>query len=312
MASRHRPERPGPYTAAVSVPQQPNEQPADSAPAGGLPPLAVLGAGNMAGAIVAGLRTSTHRPAEPIRVTTRSIAAAERFADAADVRALAVEADPGANREAVAGAGVVLLGVKPAGIAALLDEIAPVLEPGAIVVSVAAGVSTEAIERRLPASARVVRAMPNTPAALGLGVTGVAPGSRADREALDVAGTIFRAVGEVIEVDESLIAGVGALSGSGPAYVYLFVEELIRAARGLGFTAEQARTLAVGTLRGAGELLAARPDEEPSQLRREVTSPRGTTERSIAVFEAGGLGELVERAVLANIERAGELAAENA
>lgn len=275
-----------------------------------LPIVAMLGVGNMSGAVLDGLTRDGYGPATRIRVTNRSEASAAARRSAR-VTATALETSPSANADAVRGAGLVVLGVKPGMIGDLLDEIRDALEPGAVVVSVAAGVTLAALERRLPPTARVVRAMPNTPAKLGLGVTGIAAGAAADEQAMAYATALFEAVGEVVVVDEPGIDLVTGISGSGPAYVYLIVEELMRTAEALGLDADRARTLAVNTVRGAAAMLSAESDVSPGELRRRVTSPNGTTERAIAVLQEGGLGDLIERAVRANIARAHELAAEN-
>ncbi|KAB1650439.1 pyrroline-5-carboxylate reductase [Pseudoclavibacter endophyticus] len=270
----------------------------------------MLGVGNMSGAVLAGLTRPGYGPTEPIRVTNRTEARAATHRSER-VIAHALENTPTANVDAALGAGVVVLGVKPGMIADLLDEVRDAISPDAVVVSVAAGVTIESIERRLAPGTRVVRAMPNTPATLGLGVTGIARGTTADDRAIADARALFEAVGDVVEVYEAQLDIVTGISGSGPAYVYLVVEELMRTAEVLGLDAERARTLAVGTVRGAGAMLAAAPETEPSELRHRVTSPGGTTERAIAVLQQGGLGDLIERAVRANIQRSNELAAEN-
>lgn len=280
-------------------------------PSTALPAIAMLGVGNMSGAILAGITRPGFGPAAPVRATTRSAASAVALAGDR-VEAVAAESLATANADAARGAGLVVLGVKPYAIGELLDEIRDALDPGAVVVSVAAGVECAAIERRLAPGTRVVRAMPNTPATLGLGVTGIAPGAHADADAMRQAAALFSAVGDVVEVDESQIALVGGISGSGPAYLYYLVEALMRSAEGLGLDAERARTLAVGTVRGASEMLAHHPDLDPAELRRRVTSPNGTTERAIAVFAEAELPGTVDRAVRANIARSIELAAENA
>lgn len=276
-----------------------------------LPTVSMLGVGSMLGAILTAVTRDDAPLSSPIRATTASAASAERIGADPRVRATALETRADANRAAVRGAGIVVLGVKPGMIAGLLDEIRDDLEPGAVVVSVAAGVPTAAIERRLPAGTRVVRAMPNTPSAVGLGVTGIAAGSAADDEAMRLVRDLFARAGDVVQVDEGELAAVTGVSGSGPAYVYLFAEALIDAATRLGLDADRARTLAVGTLRGAAEMLAQHAELEPAELRRRVTSPNGTTERAIDVFTREGFGALVERAVRASAERADELAAAN-
>lgn len=284
------------------------EQPTAHTFPGRLPTVAMLGGGNMNGAILEGLLAADLRPEAPIRVTTRSSASAEKQGAREHVEAFAVEADPEVNRRAVKGAGLVFLGVKPYAIAELLDEIRDALEPGTVIVSVAAGITTAAIEARLTEGIRVIRSMPNTPATIGLGVTGIAAGATADDEALALAVAAFECVGEAVVVDESLINAVGAASGSGPAHLYLFAEALMAASIAEGLDEAQARTLIVGTLRGAAEMLHKNPDLDASELRRRVTSPNGTTERSVAVFQDADLEGIAKRAFRANILRSEALA----
>ncbi|MGJ0204163.1 pyrroline-5-carboxylate reductase [Leucobacter sp. gxy201] len=281
-----------------------NDQPAQAAPA--LPRTAMLGVGSMGGAILAGLRGPDARIELPIAVTTKSAASAAAFADSDDVIAIASEHDADANRSAVRGAKLVVLGVKPWMIADVVREIADALEPGAIVVSVAAGVPSTAIEELVPAGIEVVRAMPNTPSHLGLGVTGIAAGTTASSAALETVRALFETVGTVLVVREEQINDIAAVSGSGPAYLFYYAEQMMAAALRLGFDAEQARVLVEGTLRGSAELLAV-SDEGPEQLRRNVTSPKGTTERAIAVLEEAGWGDLFDRALAANVQRAEEI-----
>ena len=269
-----------------------------------LPSTAILGTGSMGGAILSGLR----RPevaVERVRVTTRTDASAAALR-AQGVEARAVEHDRGANAWAVEGARVVVLGVKPAQITALLAEVAPALEPDALVVSVAAGVTTAAMEAEVPNP--VVRAMPNTPSLIGRGVTGISAGSRADRGELALATALFRTVGTVIELPEAQIDALSTISGSGPAYVFLLIEELTRAAQAQGFDDDIARLMVQQTFLGASLLLESTGDD-PEELRRRVTSPKGTTERAIAVLQEADLAELFTRATDAALARARELAA---
>ncbi|RWR24821.1 pyrroline-5-carboxylate reductase [Agrococcus lahaulensis] len=269
-----------------------------------LPPIAMLGVGSMGGAILTGL---AHHGAERIVVTNRT---AEKAAGIRldGVESIALADEPDGNARAVAGAKLVVLGVKPAGIVDLAREIAPHLEPDAVVVSIAAGTTTASIEAALPASVPVVRAMPNTPSHVGLGVTGVAGGARASADDVALVARMFEAVGEVIVLDESQIDALSTISGSGPAYVFLLIEELTGAAERMGFTPEQAATMVQGTFRGASELLAA-DGAEPAELRRRVTSPKGTTERAVAVLQEARLGEVFDCATAAALARAQELAA---
>lgn len=277
-----------------------------------LPNLAILGTGNMTGAILDGLLAGDALAQLPVRVTTKSQASADRFAQEPRVEAAAIETNPNASREAVAGAQIVLLGVKPYMIADLLDEVGDAIEPGAVVISVAAGITTEAMEARLRPDVRVVRAMPNTPSAIGLGAAGIAGGTAADEQAMGYARAIFSAVGTVVELEESRIPALAAISGSGPAHVYFLIEQMTEAAQRIGMSAEEAHALVVQTFHGAVGLVAANPDKTPAELRRAVTSPKGTTEQSIAQLEAADLAGTFEAAMRANIRRNDELAAGSA
>ncbi|KAM9861952.1 pyrroline-5-carboxylate reductase [Leucobacter sp. BZR 635] len=270
-----------------------------------LPRTAMIGVGSMGGAILAGLRSPAVDIALPITVTTNSAASAAEFAGAEDVVAYAAETEPDANRIAVRDAELVMLAVKPWMIADVSRGIAADLAPGTIVVSVAAGVSCAQIEAELP-GAQVVRAMPNTPSHIGRGVTGVAGGSSASAEAVETVRRLFETVGDVIVVREDQINDVAAVSGSGPAYVFLYVEEMTAAAIRRGFTPEQARVLVNGTVSGAAELLV-QSGEEAAQLRRNVTSPKGTTEQAVIELQGAAWGELFDRALAANVRRSEEL-----
>lgn len=280
------------------------DSPSTSAPT--LPKTAMIGVGSMGGAILAGLRAPGVAIDGPIVVTTRSAASAEEFAGATDVAVFAAETVPDANRRAVSGAKVVILAVKPWMVHDVLREIADALEPGAIVVSVAAGVTTESMEALLPEHVCVVRSMPNTPSHVRLGIAGVAGGRSASAEAIETVRQIFATVGQAIVVREDQINAVAAVSGSGPAYLFLYTEEMTAAAERLGFSPEQARLLAEQTVIGAAALMNA-SEEPPAQLRRNVTSPKGTTEQAILVLQQANLGELFDRALAANIRRSEEL-----
>lgn len=266
----------------------------------------MIGVGSMGGAILTGLLAPGGPVPLPISVTTKSQASAERFAGAADVVALSSEADPEANRKTVAGAGIVMLGVKPWALVETAEGIADALDPAAIVVSVAAGVPAAKIEAVLPTSVQVVRAMPNTPSHVGRGVTGVAGGASASPEAVELVRGLFEAIGAAVTVREDQINAVAAVSGSGPAYLFLYAEEMVAAAERLGFEPDVARTLALDTITGAAELMR-QSEDDPAQLRRNVTSPKGTTEQAITVLQEANLGELFDRALAANVRRSEEL-----
>lgn len=268
-----------------------------------LPAIAILGTGSMGGAILRGLR----QPAvhvDSLRATTRSDASAAALRSEG-VEARGTEHDSAANRWAVSDARLVLLGVKPAQITAVLAEVGSNLHPEALVVSVAAGITTEAMEEVVPNP--VVRAMPNTPALIGRGVTGISGGSRATAAHLALADDLFRTVGTVVELPEAQIDALSTISGSGPAYVFLLVEELTRAAEAMGFEPDVAALLVQQTFTGSA-LLLEETGEEPGELRRRVTSPNGTTERAIAVLRDARLSDLFEGAARAALARAQELA----
>ena len=261
----------------------------------------------MARAILAGLLAPSVSVDGGIRVTNRSSAKAADFDDVAGVSAAATEADPNANRAAVAGARVVVVAVKPAMVPDLLREIADSLEPGTLVISVAAGVTIATFEALLPDSVAVIRSMPNTPAIVGKAVTGISPGTRSSDADLDLATALFETVGTALVVPESKLDALSTISGSGPAYVFYLVEQLTATAVSKGFTPEQAKQLVHGTFLGASELLVA-SGEDPAELRRRVTSPNGTTERAIGVLETADLKGLFDRATDAALARARELA----
>ena len=271
-----------------------------------LPAIAILGAGSMGGAILHGLVASGIAPT--ITATNRSAAKAAELASLAGVASIALEEQPSGNTDAAAGADIVLIGVKPTMVPDLLREIAPRLKPGAIVVSLAAGVTLTTFAEALGADVATVRAMPNTPAVVGEAVTGLAAGAAASADDMALVRRLFETVGAVLEVPEDRIDALSTISGSGPAYVFLLVEELTKAAAGKGFAEADARMLAERTFIGAAALLAA-SGEDPAELRRRVTSPKGTTERAVAVLQDADLADLFARATDAALARARELAA---
>lgn len=269
-----------------------------------LPPIAVLGGGNLGSAILTGLADAG---ATDLRTTTRSSASAARY-DGTSVRATALEADPAANAAAIEGAGIVISGVKPAGTADLLREIGPALAPGAVVVSLAVGTPIAPLEAVLPAGAGLVRAMPNTPVRVRQGVTGLARGTAVSDEGFAAVQEAFGLLGEVVVLDDDRIDRISTISGSGPAYVYLLLERFADAAVGLGFDRGDAERTVRRTFAGALGLLDA-SGEPPEALRRAVTSPGGTTAAAVAVLEQdGALGTLIADALAGALRRADELA----
>jgi pyrroline-5-carboxylate reductase len=267
--------------------------------------IAFIGAGNMAMALIEGLIASGTVPASKI---VASDPRGEVLAQLAKKHGFAAAAS---NLEAVGNADVVVLSIKPQVFPTVLPELAPALARDPLVISIAAGVPLAAIEAWLGANVRVVRAMPNTPALVAVGATAIAAGARATDDDMRIAEAVFSAVGLVKRVEERFMNAVTALSGSGPAYVYLLAEAMTEAGIAAGLPAEVAAALATQTVAGAGKLLGQSSDP-PATLRRNVTSPGGTTHAAIEIFEAGALRELVTKAVLAATKRGAELGEEAA
>jgi pyrroline-5-carboxylate reductase len=204
---------------------------------------------------------------------------------------------------------VIVVAVKPQAMEDVFPALAKMAGPETVVVSIAAGKTIESFERHLPQGTAVVRAMPNTPAAIGRGITGAVANANTTTAQKDISEALLGAVGDVVWVqDESLIDAVTAVSGSGPAYVFLLAETLAEAGVAAGLDAATARRLASATVSGAGELLH-RSKSDPALLRQNVTSPGGTTAAALAVLmrEGKGLKELMTEAVLAARNRGREL-----
>ena len=264
--------------------------------------IAFVGGGNMAASLIGGLIADGY-PESAIRVAEPDPGRRERLAGRWRVAVLE------GNREAVRGAAVAVLAVKPQVVPVVARELGGLLrEQGSLVVSVAAGVRTVDLARWLGFDAPLVRAMPNTPAMVQSGATALyaTPGTgEAERERAE---SLLRAVGITVWVDdEALMDAVTALSGSGPAYFFLLMEALAEAGTALGLSPEQARLLTLETAFGAAKM-ALESEEPPAALRERVTSPGGTTERALAVLETGDLRGLLRRAVEAARDRSRELA----
>lgn len=273
-----------------------------SAPAREADTILLVGAGKMGGAMlhgwlaqgVAGSRISVLDPGPPDALV-----------------ALCRDHGVALNPSAVSPVDTLVLAVKPQ----MLDTSAPGIEPwagpGTVVVSVLAGRTLAELAARFPRAAGCVRAMPNLPASVGRGVTGMAPDGRASQASLARVARWLGAVGRVERLDhEDQIDMVTAVSGSGPAYVFLLAEVMARAGERLGLPADLAARLARATVEGAGELMYRNPDVAPAALRQNVTSPGGTTAAALAVLMAeDALGPLLDNAVEAAFRRAGELSA---
>ena len=271
--------------------------------------VAILGTGSMGSAILAGLIASDF-DASKISVSTKSSSSAAKLASEFGVSAIALEVNADANREAIADADVILIATKPAYVVEVLNEVSESIKPDALVISVAAGITTSSMEAALPATVAVIRAMPNTPAIVGRAITGLARGKRASDAQVTVAEELFATVGKSLLLDESRIDALGTVSGSGPAYVFYLVEQLVAAAEHQGFSHAEAKLLVNETFLGAIELLVA-SGKEPEELRRQVTSPNGTTMQAIARIEQADLAKVFAEATDAALKRSHEIAKEN-
>jgi pyrroline-5-carboxylate reductase len=264
--------------------------------------VAVLGAGTIGEALIAGLLSGGWR--EPVEVVATG-RREERVDELRDM--FGVEATL-SNADAVADAALIVIAVKPQDFDVLLEEIAPVVTPEQTVLSVAAAIPTAAIEDRLAEGVPVVRAMPNTPATVHEGIAGMCAGAHADELHLALAEEALQHLGAVVRVPEPYMDAVTAVSGSGPAYFALLAEAMIEAGILLGLGREVSTQLVVQTMFGTAKLLR---DEEmhPVELREKVTSPGGTTIRAIRELEQAGVRAAFLNAIQAAMERSRELAA---
>jgi pyrroline-5-carboxylate reductase len=268
--------------------------------------IAIIGGGNMGEALLAGLINSGH-PARDLVVAEKSTGRSEYL-----TRTYSVRVAPLAD--AVETAEFLILAVKPGDVESVAAEIAAVAAAAdatsaeQVLISVVAGVTTSFYESRLTAGSPVIRVMPNTPALLGQGVSALAAGRFATAEQLSHAAELFTSVGSVLTVPESQIDAVTAVSGSGPAYFFLFVEALVDAGVAAGLTRAVATDLAVQTMAGSAAMLvdrvhaarseqSGRPDTAAVELRAMVTSPGGTTAAGLRELERCGLRPAVAAAV---------------
>lgn len=267
------------------------------------PVIAFIGAGNMARAIIGGLLENGFPPARIWAAEPKP----ERLRDLAE-QGLNVTCD---NTAAVAGADIVVLAVKPQVMQAVASELAGAVQSRQpLVISIAAGISLDALQRWLGGEVALVRCMPNTPALVQTGASGLYANARVSAAERQQATRLLEAVGRALWVQsEAELDAVTALSGSGPAYYFLLMEAMIAAGTKLGLSEETARGLTLQTALGAARM-ACHSDLPPEELRRRVTSPNGTTERAIKTFQEEGFETLVEHALTACRDRATELADE--
>jgi pyrroline-5-carboxylate reductase len=262
--------------------------------------IAFIGGGNVATALISGISQSP-LPPEFIHVSDPDERARRTLEENFPVT--------GFNNapEAIRDTHCIVLAVKPQVMPEVLAEIRGQIEPGQLIITVAAGITIDYICRMLGSEQEVIRCMPNTPALIGRGVTGLVAGPGCTPQHRKFAERILTAAGEIVWLDdEALMDVVTAISGSGPAYYYYLTELLKEAGTALGLPAEAAEKLALYTAQGAGDM-AVQSHIGIAELRRQVTTPGGTTEAALGQFKAGGLQETVFRAIQAATERGREL-----
>jgi len=267
--------------------------------------IAFIGTGSMGSAVLDGLLAAGH-PKSLISATTRTEAKAKALRDRG-ISALAGETSPDANALMAGDADLIVLGVKPYQIVDVLTELKGEIGRNAVVISMAAGIQLKTMAAVLDENPNIIRTMPNTPALVGKGVTGLAAASSASQDAIEAAKALFEAVGSVLVIPEQQIDALSAVSGSGPAWVYYIIEQWEKVAISEGFSEADAKLMVRQTLAGSVELLE-NSGEEPSELRRRVTSPGGTTERIIATLDEADLQGIFSRSLKAAVARAGEIA----
>jgi len=262
--------------------------------------IAVLGAGKIGGILLRAFL-------EQKLVQPKRVCATVRHADKA--RALATQLGINVstdNRAAVREADIVVLAVKPQAVKEILDEIKPEMNPDKLIVSVVASVSTQLMEKQLGMDIPIIRAMPNTPCAIGCGMTGLAKGSRASGAHLAIAQAMFEAVGRVVVVDEKLIDAVTGLSASGTAFIYILLESLAEGGVKVGLPRDVSTLLAAQTMMGAARMVLDTGDH-PALLKDAVTTPAGSTMDGILELEDGKVRVTLIKAVMKATQRAKEL-----
>jgi len=265
------------------------------------PRIAFVGAGNMAASLIGGLRAQGV-PADAIRASDPGADKRDAMSREHGIETFAE------NREAVAGADIVVLAVKPQVMQDVCRALAEHLEARTLVVSIAAGISCASLQRWLGEGRPIVRCMPNTPSLLRQGVSGLFANAQTSEAQRQQGEQLLCAVGLALWLDdEQLIDAVTAVSGSGPAYFFLMIEAMTAAGEALGLPRQTAERLSQHTALGAARM-ACESEVDAAELRRRVTSPNGTTEAAIKAFQAGGFETLVQQALNAAARRSAELA----
>ena len=262
--------------------------------------IAVIGGGKMGGVIIGGIVSRNLAPAGNVTVADK---VKERLEELKESYGIGGTED---NRKAAKAADIVILAVKPQDMGTVLSDLSPVIDNKKVVISIAAGISTGFIEGHLREGARVIRAMPNTPALIGEGAAALACGKKGSEKDREVAGLIFSALGITVFVKEELMDAVTGLSGSGPAYGFVIIEALTDAGVRMGLSRDISLKLAAQTILGAAKL-CLKGDRHPAELKDMVTSPGGTTIAGLKALEEGKIRATLMAAVEAATLRSKEL-----
>lgn len=262
--------------------------------------LVFIGAGNMAEALVKGVLKACLIEKDNLLVTDINPKRLEFFNKESGIKGI------NDNKEGIREANIIILSIKPQMMTNVLTEISDFLKPTQKIISIAAGITTRFIESKLTKEISVIRVMPNTPALVGHGATGICAGRYVHNEDMELTKTIFEAVGKVVVVKEDLMDAVTALSGCGPAYVFTIVEILTDAAVSLGLPQDISLTLTIETIEGAVKMLKE-TGEHPAILRDKVTSPGGATIAALNVLEEKGVRKAFLQALTAAANRSKEL-----
>jgi len=263
--------------------------------------IAIIGGGKMGSIIAQGLIAYKTIPAESITVTDIDSARLDYLRSSLKLQ---VSSD---NKKAAKNADIIILAVKPGHMPKTLKEISPVVTKSKMVISIAAGLTTDFIEQHLAKGMHVLRVMPNVPAVVKEGAAAVAKGSCATDTDLQLTLAILQSVGMAVEIEEKLMDAVTGLSGSGPAYCFLIIEALTDAGVQMGLSRDLAAKLAAQTMLGSARM-CLQSDEHPAQLKNMVTSPGGTTAAGLQVLEEGKIRATLIAAVEAATKKAGDLA----
>ncbi|MVO99986.1 pyrroline-5-carboxylate reductase [Paenibacillus lutrae] len=269
--------------------------------------IAFVGAGSMAEAIFRGLIQRGITKPEQIFVSNRQNA--QRLSELEELYKVETSSDLQTKQERIRSADIVVLCMKPKDVESSFADLKPLLSERQLLVSVIAGLTIHKMELLLEKAVPIVRTMPNTSATIGLGATGISFSSTVTEEQQSLAINLFESVGIVSVVEEEHIEIVTGISGSGPAYVYSFMESLIKAGVEGGLSAEESRRLTMQTVLGAVRMMEL-TGEEPAELRRKITSPNGSTLAALKTLENYKFGEAIAGAVSSAAKRAREMGAE--